>query len=200
MTSKPRTIPQEEKPCLYCGTTYLGSVRSLYCRPGCRWLASEERRLADPSRSLARKVQLKAAKSKWNSNNPKARKYPDDPDWRSRPRAYHGRVTPLLSDDERIRRLKARKRVQRLQRRGASAIGSASAAQLEARLEYWGYLCWVCDAPWEEIDHVKPVSKGGSSLASNLRPICGPCNRRKCAKWSGVPTRNAPAYIRRGIS
>lgn len=39
--------------------------------------------------------------------------------------------------------------------------------------------CYVCGQPANQADHLTPVSKGGTDDASNLRPICWPCNREK---------------------
>jgi len=64
-----------------------------------------------------------------------------------------------------------------------SAPGTATVAQVQARIEYFGYKCWMCGAPWESIDHVKPLSKGGSHWPANLRPACISCNASKHAKW-----------------
>jgi hypothetical protein len=38
-----------------------------------------------------------------------------------------------------------------------------------------------------EIDHILPVSKGGSDDPSNLRTLCKDCNRGKGAKCDGPP-------------
>lgn len=43
--------------------------------------------------------------------------------------------------------------------------------------------CWICGGAKEEMDHVKPVSRGGLHCLSNIRPVCGPCNKRKTNKW-----------------
>lgn len=67
--------------------------------------------------------------------------------------------------------------------RKKNAAGACSAQQWKWRVEIFGGLCWMCHVPWEEIDHVKPLSKGGSSWPANLRPICGACNEKKGAKW-----------------
>ena len=48
--------------------------------------------------------------------------------------------------------------------------------------------CWMCGAEATEIDHVKPLSAGGSNWPANLRPACHPCNRAKSNHW---PLRSA---------
>lgn len=57
---------------------------------------------------------------------------------------------------------------------------------IRARLEYYGNKCWMCGGEAGSVDHVKPLAKGGSHLAANLRPACIPCNMRKHARWWGV--------------
>jgi hypothetical protein len=51
------------------------------------------------------------------------------------------------------------------------------------RLEYYGYKCWVCGVEADQIDHVKPLSKGGAHMLCNIRPICARCNQAKRAWW-----------------
>jgi 5-methylcytosine-specific restriction endonuclease McrA len=55
--------------------------------------------------------------------------------------------------------------------------------QLDARMRYWGYRCWMCGGPFEHVDHVKPLSKGGAHALANLRPACRACNVRKKDNW-----------------
>lgn len=40
-----------------------------------------------------------------------------------------------------------------------------------------------CDNKEIEIDHIKPVSKGGKTTVSNLQVLCVSCNRSKSNKW-----------------
>lgn len=67
--------------------------------------------------------------------------------------------------------------------RKAGAAGSATPGQIAARVAYYDGKCWMCGAPWQQIDHVKPVAKGGPNWPANLRPACAPCNRSKGSRW-----------------
>lgn len=50
------------------------------------------------------------------------------------------------------------------------------------------HTCVYCGAPATEVDHVTPVSRGGSHSPSNLVAACTPCNQRK-----NIEQRNRPA-------
>ncbi len=41
----------------------------------------------------------------------------------------------------------------------------------------------MCGGPFEEVDHVKPIAKGGWHALANLRPACFRCNNQKSDKW-----------------
>ena len=69
--------------------------------------------------------------------------------------------------------------------------GHVSIDQVRSRFEAFGNKCWMCQAEGElDIDHVKPRSIGGPHVASNIRPACKECNRRKSNKWFGVSRLN----------
>ena len=73
----------------------------------------------------------------------------------------------------------------RNQRRALSkgASGRASSDQIAARVAMFGGKCAYCrTAPHEAIDHVIPLSRGGSNWPANLRPVCRPCNSSKSDK------------------
>ena len=58
-----------------------------------------------------------------------------------------------------------------------------SAELREEVLRVKGHKCLQCSSPENiELDHVKPVSKGGQSTLENLQPLCRSCNRSKRAK------------------
>lgn len=57
----------------------------------------------------------------------------------------------------------------------------------------FGNRCACCrqDAPLT-IDHIVPVSRGGSSYIDNIQPLCLPCNRRKATRtFRYAPTSEA---------
>jgi len=83
---------------------------------------------------------------------------------------------------------KPRKAILQSRRRARErqAPGYSTPDQVLARIAYFGSRCWMCGAPWEAVDHVKPLAAGGSDWPANLRPICKSCNSRKGKHWSGV--------------
>jgi 5-methylcytosine-specific restriction protein A len=42
--------------------------------------------------------------------------------------------------------------------------------------------CRLCGASASDVDHIQPVSRGGTHERSNLRSLCGPCHRRRTAR------------------
>lgn len=60
-----------------------------------------------------------------------------------------------------------------------------SAEQMEAKIAYWGGLCWMCKAPADTIDHVKPIRAYGPHILANMRPACRSCNSSKNSRWNG---------------
>ena len=72
-----------------------------------------------------------------------------------------------------------------------------TAEQWAQRVAYWGGRCYLgipdlCTGDAEVMDHVKPLSKGGSHMLANLRPACQACNSSKNNRWpyavAGGPT------------
>jgi 5-methylcytosine-specific restriction endonuclease McrA len=82
----------------------------------------------------------------------------------------HGKQVHALAESCR----RARKR---------NAKGQCSLSQWESRKAMWGGKCWLkladCKIEGTTIDHVIPLSKGGTNWPANLRPACKSCNSRK---------------------
>ena len=88
-------------------------------------------------------------------------------------------------------------RANRYRRRAAKTI-RFTPAQLDARMSMFGYRCWMCGGPFDHVDHVKPISKGGAHMLCNLRPACMPCNNRKRDTWPfhhAIPNATANATV-----
>jgi len=69
----------------------------------------------------------------------------------------------------------------------------------EYLLEKWGRKCAYCgvvDVPLE-IEHIHPVSKGGSDRVSNLSLACHPCNQKKCNQDIKVFLAKKPEVLQR---
>lgn len=49
----------------------------------------------------------------------------------------------------------------------------------------YGNTCWICEDEIDIVswDHVKPLSKGGGHVRSNIRPTHIRCNSRKSNRW-----------------
>lgn len=128
---------------------------------------------ADPGKILARN-------RKWReANRERERATNTAYYWKNREivqgwhKAYH-EANPHV-----MRAANARRRARRVTPPGIIA----SQAIVEQRMAYFGYKCWMCGGPFEHVDHVKPLAKGGLHIASNLRPACARCNLSKHHKW-----------------
>lgn len=94
-------------------------------------------------------------------------------------------------------------RAHRVARKGlerASTIVTFTGEQLAARLAYYGNRCWMCRGPFEHLDHVKPLSKGGSHILANFRPACERCNLSKAARWYGPRELHRFIRVNRGAA
>lgn len=59
-----------------------------------------------------------------------------------------------------------------------------SPEQWAEKVAMYGSKCWICKtAPYEHMDHVKPLIAGGLHILANLRPACQRCNYRKNKSW-----------------
>ncbi len=68
------------------------------------------------------------------------------------------------------------------QRRRALKLGNGgnhTAAQWIAMCDWFGNICLKCGKAEITVDHVVPITKGGSNDITNLQPLCGECNMSK---------------------
>lgn len=145
--------------CVVCGTGFVaGSSLGKYCTPSCRSRAKLDRmREAYGDGGLA-------ARRARERQRARARRLQDP-----------GLMAAYLT-----RRAKAQR--DREARKALAPTVPFTEQQLRARLSmYVG--CWLCGREATTIDHVKPISRGGSHMLANLRPACGPCNSGKRDRW-----------------
>lgn len=84
---------------------------------------------------------------------------------------------------DRARNIVHRHRHRTRARQGGGSVIPYTTDQLVQRFSMYGFRCWICGDPMEELDHVKPIGAGGTDCLSNCRPACLRCNRKKHAKW-----------------
>lgn len=74
------------------------------------------------------------------------------------------------------------KRAKRQRRRAPVGSGGFSGADLRAVGQQQGWRCYWCGTPCREdyhVDHIKPLSKGGSNRIENICIACPDCNLKK---------------------
>ena len=171
-TKQPRTTP-ETITCSRCGRELPSAeFRTRKDRPTlktyhCRQCDND--RVAAYSEANRGEIATRARQKYWSN--------PDE--YRARARAW------AKNNPEKVRIVQNRRRLAEL----AATTVNFTAEQLQMRVAYYGHKCWICRiAPYEHLDHVKPLSRGGAHMLSNLRPTCATCNLRKSAKWPFDPS------------
>jgi len=67
-------------------------------------------------------------------------------------------------------------------RKSDAIVQNFTFEQLDQRMSMFDYQCCYCGGPFEQVDHLIPLSKDGRHCLSNLRPSCKQCNNRKFNK------------------
>lgn len=169
----------------------------------CHNKATTERRKKNPERHREyiekNKDRIREYQRVWQQGyraTEKGRQYRKDYYWKNRDRdlarsAEYHRANPDRTKEawerwcernaDRLPDLRKSRNINRRARK-LNAPGNATPAAIASRVSYFGYACYLCDGPYEAIDHVIPLARGGSNWPANLRPICGSCNSKKGAK------------------
>lgn len=136
------------------------------CRERCRAYASANK---DAARDRFRK---------WESENKEANRAKSR-DWNRRnpDKVSEGWRKWIERNPERAKELHVRSsQCYRARKRGAPGNG----ATLSELVLIHGPLCHLCkEATADTVDHVIPLSRGGSNYLENLKPACKSCNSRK---------------------
>jgi 5-methylcytosine-specific restriction endonuclease McrA len=189
---KPRPNPSCYGPCTpdNCGTHFAkcGST-STYGNLGCRCDdCRAAQRIVDREKHLTnRDARNKQERARHAANreqyNATSRAYAAQHRAEAAERAKRWREDNPERDRVNRRAIKARRRLQ-----VAAKMVKFSPEQWEQKRAYWGNKCYlqisgICTEDANTMDHVKPLSAGGSHMLSNLRPACFSCNASKNDKW-----------------
>lgn len=150
---------------------------------------------ADKARLKANPEARRAWEREYDRRDPEAtrarrkKKYDANPEaYRDRSRKYNAAHKAKVNERSKRYGLAHPEVGRELRRRRRARLKLVSSMPISAELlglkvAYWGGRCWMCGEPGSEIDHVKPISKGGPHLLANLRPACRTCNLKKRDKW-----------------
>lgn len=131
------------------------------------WQANNADRVKELNRAREAKPETKARRRQWERDNPEkmAEKH-------RRWRHSHPSAVKLL--------------VYRRRQLQKDAPGTFTEEQLQARIDFYGRRCYLCGCDWDAldsfdqtIDHILPLSKGGTNWPANLAPACRSCNSKK---------------------
>lgn len=162
------------KPCKKCGTSvWYADGRCKHCKNMTRDRKKEnasKRARRDPEKENA----IRRARQKENLGKHAARA-----------RAYY--ATHQEKERARSRKWlainpeKANAKVNRRRTRKTAAGGSYTAAEWISLLNHYDNKCLCCGRNdiTLTVDHIVPVTRGGSSNIDNLQPLCLSCNSRK---------------------
>lgn len=70
----------------------------------------------------------------------------------------------------------------RIKKHRRRAAGVLTVKDWQSVLSLYGDRCLACGADDVTIDHIIPVSQGGSNTVDNVQPLCGACNAKKATK------------------
>jgi len=152
-----------------------------------RWVKSERRKenekgYRDNPRRRALAVQ---ASTRYLANHPEAQEKKREQDKRYA-KSERGREVNRLAK-EKYRQTENGREVRRIckaKRRGA--IGSFTPNEWSMKLAEYGGKCAYCGATENlEIDHIRPISMGGTNTIDNVQPLCRSCNASKGARYVG---------------
>ena len=113
-------------------------------------------------------------------------------------RAYHETIAPVLRQRNRDWQQANSEKVVQYSRKWAQnnptkkralnndrrsrvhgAEGSFTASEWQALCDWFGNVCLRCGKPEVTIDHVVPLTRGGSNMIENVQPLCRSCNPSK---------------------
>ncbi len=89
------------------------------------------------------------------------------------------------SEWRKANREKCRTYLQNYKAKQLNAEGIITPQLIQEKLEYYNYCCMYCGEPLNgeyDIEHIIPLSRGGTNSPENIGVACRHCNRSKGAK------------------
>lgn len=148
-----------------------------------RWVSSErwkenEKRYRSTPRRRALAVQIQA---RYLANHPEAQEKKRERDI-VYSRSERGRVVNRAAQANYRKSPNGRlvRRIAKARRRGAA--GTFTTIEWQTKVQEYGNKCACCGAIGKlEIDHILPISRGGTNTIDNIQPLCRHCNASKGA-------------------
>lgn len=159
-----RHIKADKPPCI-CGKQQhaRGMCRSCYDK----WLKENNPEYAERQKENRRRwyrndpCRLKETNNKWVQNN------------RCVVREHHSRWKKMHPEQVAVDNHRRRVRV-------TKSLGVYTAEQWDKICNFYGNMCLRCGNNTNiTVDHVVPLSSGGTNSVSNLQPLCRSCNAKK---------------------
>lgn len=152
--------------CQLCDGAFIGYGGTKYCSFECK----------DESKKLKTKIYKKKNKDKINKQMYKRRL---DPEYRKKQEFWNSKWR--LNNREKV--LEMRVRSENKRRALLNAGGNYTEQEWEDMKLRFDFKCAVCFLPKRlTVDHIVPISRGGSNEISNIQPLCRNCNSRKSNK------------------
>lgn len=77
---------------------------------------------------------------------------------------------------------RSRKAQRNMRERSAPGLNLYELRLLRQRWKDEGRLCLYCSGPFDTVDHIIPLMRGGDNMETNLAPCCRSCNSSKGSK------------------
>lgn len=194
---------RDGKPCRNCGGV------DWYGDGKCKACVSERQRRYYRENPEPKKANTK----RWKQQNPE-RKKELDKNWGKRnpdkvkanaKRYIENNREKAMESRRRWRAYNPEKKMAIEHKRRAKQIssgGTYTAAEWRSLIAHYGGKCLCCgrDDVALTVDHVIPISKGGSNSIDNIQPLCLSCNSRKFDKIADYrPTTGLGRWIQRKL-
>jgi endogenous inhibitor of DNA gyrase (YacG/DUF329 family) len=167
MDSKRRkNIYAKPKECFHCKQTFEWKPYLKYCSNSCKRFAQNARNRTKKSFSICAICGSQAIGS-----NTWIRKYCS---FECQLKGIYGGKPPLSE--------RSRKAQRNMRERNAPGLTYLEIRDLRIQWQKDGLVCVYCAGPFDTIDHVIPLTRGGDNMKSNLVPACRSCNSSKGQK------------------